>query len=129
MRSVLVGWFCGGCDTTLTAWPSGAFMPSKVAALGNLNQQSTGGGISILECHPTEGDFETVKQQQLLRKRASQICIAILVDRVLIKNLLHLLKGDSELLGNGALGPMEDQIAVLLWLGHGASVLGYPGGG
>jgi hypothetical protein len=49
---------------------------------------------------------------------------------MLVENLLHLLERHAELLGQSALRTMQDQIAALLWLGHGASsVLGDRAGG
>jgi hypothetical protein len=84
------------------------------------DQQRAGGRIVILERHLAELNLDAIEQQELLRQRAAQIRVAIALDRMLIKNLLHLLERHAELVGKGALRTMQDQIAALLWLGHGA---------
>ncbi len=121
MRSVPVSRYSGGCWITWTANPGLGLSPSKVLLR---SQIFTSNAPAAVERCLAVGRLEPVQQDELSCQRAPQEPLAVMLDRMLVEDRLHVDQAAAMLVGERLLGPVKDQVTALLSLDHGPLVLG-----
>jgi hypothetical protein len=115
----------GGRRTTVTAWPTGAFKPSNVAlrsAIFTVDTQAATSRSSNALARKAASIESSITN--LHAERAALILLAVLLNRILIDDRLHLLDCHAVRVGEHAFGLARDQITLPSSFGHEASVLG-----
>jgi hypothetical protein len=93
-------------------------------ALGDLHREHASGNIAVVQCSRAKSGVNRIEHHQPHAERVALILLAVLLNRILIDDRLHLLDCHAVRVGERAFGLVHDQIALLSSFGHEASVLG-----